>query len=300
MQRPNDTGINFNILTGPHGLTTIEQHGTFTTPNPDQFTSEWREIKIDKLSLAEWRISPLIGTCQAGRQTSGVVLVMVTEGLLHCTTRTGAIEGTPDSILLLAAAENVRFEIPTATRMLRIETASHTPRPLGTVSLGRTPATRLTSILASLTEVMLDPALGGPHSPAARTIYALTTAVLENTAPAPSTDNGRRQIIAYIEAHLTETQLGPQSIASAFGVSLRWVHHVFSRDGVSIARYIRHRRLDLVATELRRNGQAATVAHLATQYGFPTPNQLSRGFKARYGVPITEYTTHASPRHTCA
>jgi AraC-like DNA-binding protein len=86
---------------------------------------------------------------------------------------------------------------------------------------------------------------------------------------------------------------GPRSIAADFGVSLRWVHAVFDVDGASIARHIRQRRLDLVADQLRDRRRLPRIGALAETFGFASRDQLTRSFKARFGVTIADYAALA-------
>jgi AraC-like DNA-binding protein len=167
-------------------------------------------------------------------------------------------------------------------------------RAATSASIGPVPVTRVTSGLTSLVEQVLDPTIGGASSPAARAVRALAVAALEDSVPEAAEHDLRSQILEYIERHLSDPDLGPQSIASAFGISLRWVHHVFNVDGASVARHIRERRLDVVAAQLQTDRRFPRIGALAERTGFASRDQLTRAFKARYGVTIAEYAALAS------
>ena len=141
---------------------------------------------------------------------------------------------------------------------------------------------------------MLDPVIGGSTSPAARAVRALAVAALEDSVPEAAEHDLRSQILEYIERRLADPDLGPQSIASAFGISLRWVHHVFNVEGASVARHIRERRLDMVAAQLQSDRRFPRIGALAERSGFAARDQLTRAFKARYGMTIAEYAERAS------
>ena len=112
--------------------------------------------------------------------------------------------------------------------------------------------------------------------------------------PDTSEHDLRGRILEHIERHIGDLDLGPQSIAGEFGISLRWVHHVFNVDGASVARHIRERRLDVVAAQLQSDRRFPRIGALAERTGFASRDQLTRAFKARYGVTIAEYAALAS------
>jgi AraC-like DNA-binding protein len=78
-------------------------------------------------------------------------------------------------------------------------------------------------------------------------------------------------------------------IAAELGISLRYAHQVFNRDGTTIARFIRDRRLDAAAAALRDAQAGARPGELATRYGFGSRDQLARAFRRRYGMTMREY-----------
>ena len=68
------------------------------------------------------------------------------------------------------------------------------------------------------------------------------------TAPAtgqaiPSTAL-RPRIKAWIEGHLDDPGLGPESIAAAHYISVRYLHKLFEPEGVSVSEWVRQKRLD--------------------------------------------------------
>jgi AraC-like DNA-binding protein len=161
-------------------------------------------------------------------------------------------------------------------------------------ALGPLPPTRITAGLNALVDQVLDPAVGGAASAAAGAIRPLAVAVIEEAAPGATDQDLRGRMLQHIQRHIGEPDLGPQSIASEFGVSLRWVHAVFNVAGSSVAKHIRGRRLDLVAEQLRESRRFPRIAALAERYGFASRDQLTRSFKARYGVTIAEYAVLAA------
>ena len=59
--------------------------------------------------------------------------------------------------------------------------------------------------------------------------------------------------------------------------------------GKAIARYIRERRVDAIAHQLRTEKRWVRVGDLAFRFGFAGRDQLTRAFKQRYGATVNEY-----------
>jgi AraC-like DNA-binding protein len=100
-----------------------------------------------------------------------------------------------------------------------------------------------------------------------------------------------QRIRAYIDHHLHDRQLGPQMIASAFSISIRTLHAVFSGEPLSVSRYIKTRRLEgcrrvLEDPQLRRG---RTLTDLAHDYGFYDLSHMTRSFRELYGTAPSDY-----------
>jgi AraC family transcriptional regulator, positive regulator of tynA and feaB len=93
------------------------------------------------------------------------------------------------------------------------------------------------------------------------------------------------RIQAFIETHLPDPELGPLTIASALGISVRHVHRLFAVKGQSVGDWIRMRRLD----QCRRNFadsrfQEKTITEIAFFWGFSDSAHFSRSFKKQFGI----------------
>jgi AraC-like DNA-binding protein len=93
-----------------------------------------------------------------------------------------------------------------------------------------------------------------------------------------------RAIKDHIDAHLADRDLGPDSIARAHFVSTRYLHLLFEREGVSVSRWIRSRRLE----RARRDLQDPALAHepvmrIAARWGFSSASHFSNLVRAEYG-----------------
>jgi AraC-like DNA-binding protein len=283
---------------GPAGFERFSAAGRFAVPDAQRFHATWRGVVVDGVQVGEWATSPISGAQRPRHDVMAVFLVLVAEGSLRYWSDGRAVDARSGSLHVIAAGDHIRFAVPEPTRLLRVAVpAAFLPQEVRAATsgtIGQVPATRVTAGLTSLVEQVLDPTMGGAASPAARAVRALAVAALEDSVPEASEHDLRSRIVDHIERHLPDPDLGPQSIASAFGISLRWVHHVFNVDGASVARHIRERRLDMVAAQLRSDRRFPRIGALAERSGFAARDQLTRAFKARYGMTIAEYAERAS------
>jgi len=100
----------------------------------------------------------------------------------------------------------------------------------------------------------------------------------------------RIRIINYIEAHLNDPDLTPTRIAQACRMTARYLHHLFSDQEETVARYILRRRLEACSRALESGAQRGrTVTAIAFDYGFNSPTHFGRVFRAKYHVTPREY-----------
>lgn len=94
----------------------------------------------------------------------------------------------------------------------------------------------------------------------------------------------RQQVKKYIRKHLTAPTLGPQRIARDLGVSVRYLHKLFSTEAGSLCDYIRQERLELARRMLLDPQQAdRSVTDIAYACGFSTSAHFSSSFRAAFG-----------------
>jgi AraC-like DNA-binding protein len=100
----------------------------------------------------------------------------------------------------------------------------------------------------------------------------------------------RIRIINYIECHLNDPELTPTRIAEACKITARYLHHLFSDQDETVARYILRRRLEACSTALQSGAQRGrTVTAIAFDHGFNSPTHFGRVFRAKYHVTPREY-----------
>jgi AraC-like DNA-binding protein len=101
------------------------------------------------------------------------------------------------------------------------------------------------------------------------------------------TDPRRRltqDIRAYVDARLGDTSLTPASIAQAHFISVRHLHATFSADGVTLAAWIRERRLDRIRRDLADPMHVGESLHqIAARWGLSDAAHFSRLFRSRFG-----------------
>ncbi|MFJ4973614.1 helix-turn-helix domain-containing protein [Streptomyces sp. NPDC088755] len=105
----------------------------------------------------------------------------------------------------------------------------------------------------------------------------------EMTPTAPSSAMMLR-IRTYIEDRLSSTGLTPDSIAEAHGISRRYLFKLFAAEDLTVAGWVRTRRLERCARELASPASAGQpISVIAARWGLPDYRHFSRVFKSVYG-----------------
>jgi AraC-like DNA-binding protein len=105
----------------------------------------------------------------------------------------------------------------------------------------------------------------------------------------------RLRVHAFIDRHLSDPDLSPETVAAAHHVSVRYLHYLFQEQGTTVSRWIRHRRLEACRRELaRRATGGVAVAAVAQCFGLTSPAHFSRVFRAAYGMSPREWRAVAA------
>jgi len=101
------------------------------------------------------------------------------------------------------------------------------------------------------------------------------------------------QIKAYIQKHLHDRRLDPVMIASAFGVSTRYLHALFENEPLSVGRYVRSLRVHACRRMLMERGRGTerSLTDIALECGFYDLSHMTRCFREYFGT---------TPRDFCA
>jgi len=117
-------------------------------------------------------------------------------------------------------------------------------------------------------------------------------AAAQGLAPAASPLQGscvKHRIKRFVDDNLRDPELSVGGVARAMGVSPRYVQMAFAELATTPLAYIRRKRLQLAAMQLRRAGSACNITELSFSLGFNDLSHFSRAFKARYGVGPRDY-----------
>ena len=87
----------------------------------------------------------------------------------------------------------------------------------------------------------------------------------------------------FIRDNIKKRSLGPQAVAEAGGISLRYLQGLFQESNKSINGFIRDSRLDHCAEELMSVTNPATIAEIAYRWGFADQSQFCRHYRTRFG-----------------
>ena len=138
---------------------------------------------------------------------------------------------------------------------------------------------------------MQDSQMSAPESEAILNAVAtlLRPALVDRVVGEDSPPRSFSRTLAFIDTHIQSPQLRPEWIADELGVSVRSLYRMFARQGLVVAQYIKHRRLDLCAQALRSAPERQKLATIGYDWGFADHSHFSTAFKSRFGVSPSEY-----------
>ena len=97
------------------------------------------------------------------------------------------------------------------------------------------------------------------------------------------------RILEYARQHLHDPDLSARQIAAAHYISVRHLYTVLAESEISLADWIRTRRLEGCRQALLRLPATTTVAAIARQHGFTDMSSFSRAFRTAFGVTPNEW-----------
>jgi AraC-like DNA-binding protein len=112
--------------------------------------------------------------------------------------------------------------------------------------------------------------------------------------PAPALNPRQRalfgRIQAFTESRLADPELSPDGIAAAHHISVRSLYKLFQAEDTTVAAWIRTRRLEHCRQDLVDPALAERpIGAIAARWGFASPAQFNRAFRAEYDVTPGEY-----------
>ena len=96
-----------------------------------------------------------------------------------------------------------------------------------------------------------------------------------------------RRVRNFIHMHLADPGLSPDRIARAEGISTRYLHMLFRREGEgeSVSRFVQRQRLDACRRSLEcPDRDSFSVTDIAFGWGFNDSSHFNRLFKAEFGL----------------
>lgn len=280
--------------------------GEYRTADPEAFRARSVRIQLDHVALEAFGATPhrfLRGPDRApDLRRSALSFVLVAEGRLDVDTETTAFELTEGQCILVHSGRAWSYRTDDDVRMLRTTVGvEHVPSGLHPRadevdidgSLDRTPL--VDAFIAFISNVLRAASAGrtvaGVHTTqAVADLHAAVLAEVQETLrPGADEDDLRHRIERYIDDHLAEPDLGPVSVARAFGVSVRHIHGTYNHERHTVARVIRERRLRGVAEAVLASDERPSVEALAERFGFRDGAALQRHFRRRMGTSIAAY-----------
>jgi len=204
---------------------------------------------------------------------------------------------SPNEFLIHGATAAI--EIPFDEIGVTVETAE--------LASQRLPASPLFSLVAGHLFALRHEADAVSSSGAAGTIGAATALLVRALiVSAAQDDRGARDatsealwplIVAYVDTHLTESDLSPARIARANNISLRYLYKLCATHDVRLGEWIMDRRLR-GAREMLEGPSSRTVGEIARRWGFVDPAHFSQRFRHAFGMSPRECRTLAQERRT--
>ena len=190
--------------------------------------------------------------------------------------------------------------LPLSRNQIKRLTATRIP---ATAGLGDLTAQFLLHLVRNIDH--LSPAEAARLSAAALEVLA-TRLGRELDARGWSSPEARRHALlttvqGFIQQHLGDPALSPAMIAAAHHMSLRSLHQLFHEEGLTVAGWIRRRRLECCRRDLADPALATrSVAAIAARWGYSSASDFSRAFSAAHGMPPAEYRRSARVVNTSA
>jgi AraC-like DNA-binding protein len=204
----------------------------------------------------------------------------------------------PGDFVICSTAEPYSLHFPTRYREAVLAIPEHRLRErvrspeawLGRRMSAQEPVNGLLSqFVTSLSERLdrLDPAV--TQRLEANVLDLLVTALQFGPERRPETEDlaeeHLRRVRSYIHLHLADAQLCPDRIAQAEGISTRYLHMLFRRQGESVSRFVQLQRLEACRRALERQDLGGmSVTDIAFGWGFNDSSHFNRLFKAEYGI----------------
>ncbi|MFD7817970.1 helix-turn-helix domain-containing protein [Streptomyces sp. NPDC059785] len=207
---------------------------------------------------------------------------------VNCSSRSYEIHTGPDPVTI------VGVELPRALVALP---AGHAERAVGRRISGREGTGALLAQL--LVQLASDT---GPYRPSDAPRLGTVVADLVTAVFAHAVDDDLRlppethertlllRVKAFVDRHLADPELTPARIAAAHHVSRSHLYRLFQAEDVSVAAYVRNRRLANARRDLCDPALTTLPVHaVGARWGFARAPEFTRAFRTAYGLPPGEF-----------
>jgi len=92
----------------------------------------------------------------------------------------------------------------------------------------------------------------------------------------------------YISANLGDPELSPERIARFCGISVRYLHKLFSDTGYTVCEWVRVHRLDAAHRDIEASPEGINIGEIAYRWGFSDHSQFCRMFRQYYGYSASD------------
>jgi AraC-like DNA-binding protein len=139
----------------------------------------------------------------------------------------------------------------------------------------------------------------------ARVIQDLLAVVIPRAEAEPTSAASRKarrheelaeRAFEWVEQHLTDEDLTPETVAKALRVSRSRLYEIFAPSG-GIASHILARRTAAVRESLQDPEETRGIAELSHHWGFQSETHFSRVFRASYGSTASEFRRSLGLQH---
>lgn len=159
------------------------------------------------------------------------------------------------------------------------------------------PETTMSAMAAGFLRHLVDTAASVPAptgvalaSSAIDLLGLLAEELVSLASPAPANVDRLPAIKRFIEQHVNDPDLTPQSVARANAISVRYLHKLFQADGDTPGQWIQRCRLQRCRGELAGLDAAKrSIAGVAHRWGFTSASHFSRAFRSLYGITPAEW-----------
>lgn len=104
-------------------------------------------------------------------------------------------------------------------------------------------------------------------------------------------------VLEHIDRELADPQLTPATIAHAQHISVRQLYKIFAATGATVSQFIKQRRLEQIADQLRDPMHASeSVGTIAARWGFSDASYFSRIFREHHGAAPSEWRSRTADR----